>query len=238
MKFSKPKIYRCPFCGALQRINSIMSGNTINKSVWSDYKVVLPMLPHVSDVLRCPICKKYHFYDESQIVGECNSWCNGSWGNLSYNSLMEAMEQLAPTGVDENKLRMMLLWAYNDLYWNTSDAENNTTDFILQREYFINNVKALIAINSDNRLFCAELYREIGEFDKCLDILNSIKKESAPIHNHLVVDILIEKAQNRDAKVFALLHGTNKEIRGSLVEEDETQYIYDPCDDPEACSIF
>ena len=129
---SKPNILKCPHCGGLRRVRSLVSGNTIGETFWSDGKIDYPMLPSISDVLRCPVCKKFHFYDHSQIVGKCKSRGNASWGNLSYASLKEAMEQLQPTDKEEKKLRMMIHWAYNDLYWNITDMECQTPDSFLR----------------------------------------------------------------------------------------------------------
>ena len=84
---AKPNILKCPHCGRLMRISALMSGNTFDMVQWSDTKCVTPMMESVSPVLKCPVCKKYFFYNRDQIVGSCNTWCNSSWGHLSYKSL-------------------------------------------------------------------------------------------------------------------------------------------------------
>ena len=244
---SKPNILRCPHCGGLRRVRSIMSGNTIGEIFWSDGKIDYPMLPSVSKVLRCPVCKKYHFYESSQIVGKCKSWGNASWGKLSYASLKETMEQLKPTGKEEETLRMMIHWAYNDLYWGVIDAERQTKEYLVEREYFIQNTKAIIALNPDKPLFCAELYREIEEFEQCIKTLYSIKQHKDERTGFDIYDgrILIrnfEKVKNRilhkallhDSKVYAEFHGRDEVTREPVIEgNDESQYIYDPDNDPE-----
>ena len=246
MRPSKPNILKCPHCGGLRRVRFLMSGNTIRAILWSDGKVDYPMLPPISKVLRCPVCKKYHFYESSQIVGKCKSWGNASCGKLSYASLKEAMEQLKPTGKDEISLRMMILWAYNDLYWGVTDAERQTKEYLAEREYFIQNAKAIIALYPDQPLFCAELYREIGEFEQCVKILYSIKQQKDEIAELEMGDWKfignLEKGVNRilyktllhDSKVYAESHGRDEVTREPVIEEDdESQYIYDPDNDPE-----
>jgi hypothetical protein len=157
------------------------------------------------------------------------------------------MEQLKPTSKDEISLRMMILWAYNDLYWDVTDAERQTKEYLVEREYFIQNTKAIIALNPDKPLFCAELYREIGEFEQCIKILYSIKQQKDDKTELEICDrrILIrnfEKAKNRilqkallhDSKVYAESHGRDEVTREPVIEEDdESQYIYDPDNDPE-----
>ena len=214
-----------------------MSGNTCHKTIWSDHKVDLPMLPCISEVLRCPVCKKYHFYESSQIVGKCKSWGNASWGKLSYASLKEAMEQLKPTGKDEISLRKMILWAYNDLYWGVIDAERQTKEYLAEREYFIQNAKALMALCPENKSLCAELYRETGEFEQCtqytIDII--VKMENPRTANYLMeLQTFLQKVDRRDSKVYAMFHGRDEVTREPVIEEDdESQYIYDPDNDPE-----
>ena len=238
MMISHPIILKCPYCGGLRRIYSIRSGNTIGRTLWSDYKVHLPMLPHVSNVLRCPVCKRYHFYDSSQIVGECRSWGNASWGNLSYWSLKEAMEQLKPVGNDEMMLRMLIHWAYNDLYWKMSELEYYTDDFNTQRPYFIQNALRLISLNPDKPLFCAELYREIGDFDECLKLLSRIKKEDLSAREQGRVVEIKEKAEKQDSMIYAIIVGRNNPTRIPILNDDDTQYIYDPNNDPEEKDLF
>lgn len=195
------------------------------------------MLPHISKVLRCPVCKKYHFYESSQIVGKCKSWGNASWGKLSYASLKEAMEQLKPTGKDEISLRMMILWAYNDLYWDVANEVCQTKEYLAEREYFIQNAKALMALCPENKNLCAELYRETGEFEQCtqytIDII--VKMENPKTANYLMeLQTFLQKAYRRDSKVYAVFHGRDEVTREPVIEEDdESQYIYDPNNDPE-----
>ena len=234
---SKPNILRCPHCGGLRRVRSIMSGNTIRAILWSDGKVDYPMLPHISKVLRCPVCKKYHFYELSQIVGKCKSWGNASWGGLSYTSLKEALLEIAPTGEKEIMLRKMILWAYNDLYWEIADVESPTKEHLAERENFIQNAKALMALCPENKSLCAELYRETGEFEQCtqyiIDII--VKMENPRTADYLMeLQTFLQKADRRDSKVYAVFHGRDEVTREPVMEEDdESQYIYDPDNDPE-----
>lgn len=59
-----PDILKCPHCGGLSRLSSIVSGNTCGMVQWSDTKRYLPMLPSISAVQKCPACEKYFFMSE------------------------------------------------------------------------------------------------------------------------------------------------------------------------------
>ena len=49
----------------------------ISETYWSD-GYMPDYQPTISPVLRCPVCKKYHFYHRSQIVGECRTYFKDS----------------------------------------------------------------------------------------------------------------------------------------------------------------
>ena len=200
MDFGKPDILKCPHCGGLRRMCG-MGIDDISETRWSD-GYMPDYEPTISPILKCPICKHYHFYEYSQIVGKCRTYFNSSRGYLSYESLKEALVELAPTGENEKMLRIMLLWVYNDLYWEMSNVEYPTSEFISEREYFIENVKALITLIPDDPVLCAELYREIGEFEKSTSILSQIDKEALPVWDKWKLDELIDKVRKRDSNVY------------------------------------
>lgn len=217
-----PKVLKCPHCGEFKTVDAIISGNTIGKVVWSDMKSYCPMLPRPSYVQRCPSCRKYFFNDKSVQAGYAESECSSSLGELSYLSLKEAFNQLAPAGENEEIMRMMLLWAYNDIYGGckrVSDCKDVPAE---EREYFVNNVNALIAIcqNNDEHLFVAELYREIGEFDKCIAELKAIKDEEGKE----VREMIMTMALNRNADVFILPWCEQTMERISVIEKQEYPY--------------
>lgn len=198
MDFDKPKILKCPHCGGLRRVCALLSGNDIGMTIWSDQKVDLPSLPSISPILRCPVCKKYHFYHRSQIVGECRTHYNDDFGYLSYESLNEALVELDPKGEEEKKLRMMLLWAYNDKYGLMHNVEILPAELESERKFFRENAIALFRLKPNDYLLHAELFREMGEFENCLAALERIGD------NELSTDVatLKEKAQNKDSNVF------------------------------------
>ena len=66
-------------------------------------------------------------------------------------------------GKDEYTVRLMVLHAYNDLYVNTENKDIPTKE----SQFMKQNILRLIPLSQDMMLR-SELYREIGEFDKCL----------------------------------------------------------------------
>ena len=225
MDFATPDILKCPHCGGLRRISCLLSGNDIGSTFWSDFKHDLPSLPSVSPVLKCPVCKKYHFYHRSQIVGDCKSYFNSDFGELSYESLKEALEQLKPQGNDEETLRMMLLWAYNDLYGQMHNVEILPEELQRERHFFRENALALFRLRPEDTLLHAELLRELGDFDKSITILKKICIEQP---SKLAITI-IQKAANKDANVCIIESGKFSEPR--YPTRDSKGYIYNPWKD-------
>ena len=223
MDFATPDILECPHCGGLRRI-SYSVFDVIDDTLWSDFMSDWS-LPSVSRVLKCPVCKKYHFYHRSQIIGDCKSYFNSDFGELSYESLKEALEQLKPQGKDEETLRMMLLWAYNDLYGQMHNVEILPEELQRERQFFKENALALFRLRPEDTLLHAELLRELGDFDKSITILKKICIEQPSMH----AITIIQKAANKDANVCLIESGRFSEPR--YPTRDSKGYIYNPWKD-------
>ena len=218
-----PNILKCPHCGGLSRLSSIISGNTCGMVQWSDTKRYTPMLPSISTVQKCPSCEKYFFYERGLIVGTCESYGNSSWGHLSYASLKDALEQLQPTGDKEIKLRIMILHGYNDYYGGCPGTKLPSDAPANERIYFEKNARRLIELMPENKVFCAELYRELGEFEQALAILNNITADG---YMAQIVEQLKERALMNDSSVFVL---NEKDARANTRNaiEDKPGFVYD-----------
>lgn len=185
----------CPHCGGHKNVLQLMSGNTFGSTRWSDAKQQAPMLPMVSYIQRCPHCGKYFFYTNEVRVGEAKEF-SSNLGELSYQHLKEAFDQLQPSGKDETTTRLYLLWAFNDLYGNAEIADIPTQEW----EYHLANVQHLIPLMSDV-LVQAELYREIGEFQKCIELLNSMQI-TPDLQN--IKEMFLKESKRHNRKVFTL----------------------------------
>ncbi len=168
-------LLKCPFCGKEKEVLSLMSGNTIRGRQWSDLKSVYPMLPKVSPIQKCPSCGKYYFTENvEKRRGNGYSFVKG---DLTYQELKEAAVQFGDTleKKDRDTLNMLLLWAYNDLY-NREGVE--TTDPPKEEKWFMDDVfdELLSREDVDNMVY-AEFWREAGDFDDALDLLERCHPE-------------------------------------------------------------
>lgn len=220
MDFDKPDILKCPHCGGLRRIIGEEIFDCISETRWSD-GYMPDYEPTISSVLRCPVCKKYHFYDHSQIVGRCRTFRRFDRGYLSYEHLKEALAELAPKGEKEKKLRMMLLWAYNDKYGQMHNVKVLPAELGAERKFFRENAIALFRLSPNDYLLHAELFREMGEFDNCLAVLEGI----GDIKHPKLFNALREKAQNKDSNVFIVESDKWSETK-RFPTKDNKGYIY------------
>ena len=215
-------LLRCPHCGAQKEVLSLMSGNTFHATLWSDTKYIAPMLPRVSPVQRCPECGKYFIYDQSVIAGQSDGYSSNQ-GNLPLEYLKEALAQLQPSGIDEQNLRFFILWGFNDRYGQTPQPEIPLEEW----NYHMDNVQHLLAMMDTNPLMSSELYREIGEFDKCIQILTTCQLDEAMqgFKNQILAEA---QKQNRSVIV---LYGDVQRRAITLDNYRETTYQPQPRDE-------
>ena len=220
-------LLRCPHCGALKEVLQLMSGNTIGATLWSDAKQIAPMLPRVSYIQRCPTCGKYFFRTKDVMAGTSNNYGGGT-GDLPLEYLKQALTQLQPTGNDEHILRINILWAFNDRYGNMEQSDIPIEEW----EYHVDNVHHLVQMDID-ALLRAELFREIGDFEQAIQILQS----------HEVADNLkdlqrqlLQQAQQHNRKIF-VLYGNGK--RKALTLDNYKEEPYTPSkDDEDLCDLL
>ena len=158
-------------------------------------------------------------------LSDCVSFPSDGRGLLSFSEMKEAWEQLRAEGFEDKKIetavRFMLLYSYNDWYF-VSDRSNNESfrfsvycsgdlngrrarekrvidpaDFDLFRE----NVLQIIS-GSDDDLFRAEMYREIGEFSKAQELLNGYEAKDEFVKK--IVEEIGTRIRECDSKVFRI----------------------------------
>lgn len=95
-------------------------------------------------------------------------------------------------------MRMMVLHAYNDLYGYT-----DKNDILVEElEFMRQNILRLIPLSEDMMLR-SELYREIGEFEKCLTTLTHIHPRSQ--FEKMIVSKIKEHCMQKETKIFTLI---------------------------------
>ena len=122
-------------------------------------------------------------------------------GTLNFQEAREALEQLYESSDLKRRftLRLYVLYAYNDIYGRSGVIPLDGSEDQL---FFEENCREMIRMERTIPTLRAELYREIGEFDKCIEYLDSL--EPAGEHENNVRELIKERALIGDRTVFRL----------------------------------
>ena len=77
-------IYECPKCSNLLKKASNASGNTFGSTLYSDGKMIAPMLPEFPNLTKCTKCDTILWLSEMKEIGTCDAWdkkCKPEWKN-------------------------------------------------------------------------------------------------------------------------------------------------------------
>jgi hypothetical protein len=203
-------VISCPHCIKPMKNRELVSGNTFGTKHYSDMRVISPMFPMFDDIKKCPECQKIFQVKEARVIEKpvgflesiTEKWTGTHRAqNLEpadYFSLLE--NNSAAPELDEISLRFRILWFYNDLAIQTSDYKPDQGTYQLRNE----NVRALAALLNENeplqKIMKAELFRNLGEFDKSLEILQTVNDET----KQGVVRQMIAECGKKNAEVFEL----------------------------------
>lgn len=195
----------CPKCGGRKLIGSIASGNTFGEMIWSDTKHDYPMLPRPSSIQCCPDCGHYYFLDDGNPVNTRKGSFLFDFGELSFEQINEAYDELySETLGDKYKNEVLFLWLfkYNDRFGGRQQNENLETcpaSLADRRSVIIGHIFDLY---TENTLLVAELHRELGNFDKCIELASPLTAGES--FSAKVAKRIIDHAKEQDTLVFRL----------------------------------
>ncbi|HPJ58733.1 MAG TPA: hypothetical protein PLX41_04990 [Bacteroidales bacterium] len=200
-------IIPCPVCGHPGKKRTLISGNTFGARLWSDGKQIAPMLPEFPWLVKCKNCGKF-FHAEEKLATRELEWDDEDYQQFkhiedfdfpNFNEYFEAL------GLEENEqyLRFMIFTSFNDYVRNKMEDQITEEMQMLHED----NLKSLLYLieKSEDQDFNAlmtriEINRELGRFDKCFELLNSITDEKHKDIKSKFMDEVVRK--NR--KVFRL----------------------------------
>lgn len=158
-----------------------MSGNTFGGIFWSDGSYFAPMLPDLPVFTRCTGC------GEILNIFKARHEESGSWeeadglpsvGHLSPEDIREALESGRFQDAEEMiYLRRRLWWSMNDHPYG--DETPTTTE--VTGEYRDNAIALMSLLSGESNgdlITKAELYRNLGDYEMCLETLTKINEPS------------------------------------------------------------
>jgi hypothetical protein len=179
-------VFKCPKCGKFILRGSLISGNTFGGKLFSDGKMEAPMLPEFPNIIKCQDCKTFFWLNKENKIGKNKPFekTKAEWKNacraefLSINEYDEAINlEVYNNEKDQKYLRIRLWRTFND---RIRKGENI---FITKKDkyiYELNCIKliAMLDKNDQNeKIMMAELFRNLGNYIECINILETIKEE-------------------------------------------------------------
>ncbi|GBU21612.1 hypothetical protein R80B4_01508 [Fibrobacteres bacterium R8-0-B4] len=216
-------VYKCPECGRKAVRRSIISGNTFGSILYSDGKRIAPMLPEFPYIIKCGKCKTFYRLENKHKIGEYEGFDDESesmWENsdrakfLSIDEYVEAINLKVYAIKDEELyLRRRLWWAFNDKYrrfddevfFNMNDKDrdrdiDNGKDKDIYESNCIQLIEILDKSEINDKITCAELYRNMGNFAECKNILETIQEEKY----NWIKELLMNECEKNNKKVVLL----------------------------------
>ena len=120
-------------------------------------------------------------------------------GALTFEQAREALDQLYESSNEERRfiLRLYVLYAFNDKYIRSGHQHSCKSE---DYNYFVENCKEMLKMPQTIPTLRAELYREMGEFEQCIEYLDTL--EPAGEHENRIREMIREKALNRNLFAF------------------------------------
>ena len=183
-------LYQCPDCSNYLYNKSLMSGNTMGARLFSDGKMYAPMLPEYPTFTKCKKCNNFLWLNRMTELGQI-----GLGGSKEMNEFVRRLPQFPDKAEfpsiaeyfealdrkvydnrqDEIFIRMRIWWAFNDRGRGGGDLFREEDDEIK----YLDNIASLINLidgeNLDQKVSLAELYRNIGDFSMCTEIIEGIE---------------------------------------------------------------
>ena len=174
-------ILQCPHCEEALRSYSIGSGNTRGAKFWTDGKMEAPMLPDKSPIVKCAKCSQLFWKAEAKQLARID-WFSAE--NQDEERFANAPAPLDPTEQDlldfskardlsrdeQLTIRRRAWWLANDRF--RRGRESTKVEFSQAQ---LGNMRRLYSLLKDEepceRILKAEIARELGNFEDCLQLL-------------------------------------------------------------------
>jgi len=202
---ANPLTLKCPHCKGEKQVLQLASGNTFGGCQWSDMKTDFPMLPEVSMVQKCPHCGKYYFTALAEKYTAEDGFCHEK-GELNLSEAIEAYRQFRSEGLEAfhgrylNMACMTLIWAANDCTARDKETRELSSS---EQEVLEECLRILIEAKDADPLATAEFCRELGDFDRCIELIDGAYGSLEEGHRG-IADMIKEHARSGDRKVFII----------------------------------
>lgn len=128
MKNTSTYLVVCPHCGEVKRVAfSTVRWNDVTYVFWSDGRIESEEWCEPAYIQQCPVCKHFFPLPPRNSLPVEKAPCDDT-GFLPYQTLKQAVEELAGNEKTEVNARLEAWWAYNTMYRNVSDEDIPLTE--------------------------------------------------------------------------------------------------------------
>lgn len=191
-------IYQCPACNGQLAKGSLMSGNTFGGTFYSDGRFFATMLPQFPQISRCAECNHIFWLNEKNLM-ETIDWNDPDFDRfgkvpdadfLKLEDYIQLIQQKFYTDSDEESFLRFEVWrGFNDRKRAEKELWNDENEQLIWKE----NIESLIAMIrpewEEESITLAELHRNLGQFDKALEILSEFRDKR---HKETVQKLMAE----------------------------------------------
>lgn len=160
-------VYGCPKCGRKVIVKSMTSGNTAGVTIFSDGTRYAPMLPIYPREARCKDCGTFFDFSKENFIKRSYDWMLNEFDcDRAKHLTIEDYKEMIKLKIGNETVNRLNIWQLS----NKDSMEFNTESYIENCKKLIEKLKN--TNEEDFKITLAELYRNIGEFDKCLSVIN------------------------------------------------------------------
>jgi len=213
MMYDSYNVYKCTNCDYHVSIPTVISQNTFGAKVYSDAKVVAPMLENRNDLAKCKTCQTFFWLRSENKIGAYGTEDEHHSLRKSSDSLISIVDNfniydffkaLVQNNLVTNKdyeiyIRKHIMWLYNDRIRFDQNIFQEEHDEKLWKD----NLKKLYNLLDDtdkNLMLKAEIQRNLGDFENCLEILKNIHNDEL----NSIKEKLIYECKKKNRQVIDL----------------------------------
>ena len=178
---------KCPKCEHLLLRGSLLSANNIGADLYSDGKQIGLMMRDFPEVTICEKCNTIFWLKNSELMvtvkeAEKKKLPVKNATDVRFLTIAEyfrALElKISETTEAEIYLRQYIFWTFNDRLRNSEELFNSEEEKILWNSNIIRLIEILDPENSDQKILLADLHRTLGNFEKCMELIESVENEN------------------------------------------------------------
>lgn len=172
MEWGNDQVRGCPKCRYIYVQETLLAENLSNEERWTDGLQRAYALGRPPLAVYCPLCKDWFLNDQGRKLFEIPPYLElGALERLSFEDDMSSRQlrkalESSSCQSKEKDLRLRLWQQENQqLSWDDS------IDLELREE----NMEQLLELCKEDPLIVAEVHRQLGHFQECLSLLNSLE---------------------------------------------------------------